>query len=340
MSLSSLLEADTPLRRWMCQTFPHLAPLREDWRARVAGFPTVRPPVGPIPFPYRLVGMAVDYRLRYALTLTPPDQLAAYDGAVLFDARWLGEIEIDADDPQRQMPSPRGTVTPTLVAALTADLTEIQPVGRWLDPAQEAWLDRWCLVLAAFEVLYRSGYGVPLPRAVLEALEQGRFDVRAADLDRAAVRDIGQVAQVFLGQDWPWERSPQTPSPWWSNPTFAGSHDVNGADADLIVDGCLIDIKTTIDPTRLDREWVYQLLGYVLLDYYDWYGLNTIGIYLARQGRLIRWSLTEWLPILTGRRDVSLAGLRVELREVLQDLREARHQARPARAADRLRRIG
>ena len=29
------------------------------------------------------------------------------------------------------------------------------------------------------------------------------------------------------------------------NPSFAGSRDVGGADADLILDGCLIDIKTT-----------------------------------------------------------------------------------------------
>ncbi len=267
MSLSSLLQVDSPLRRWMCQTFPHLAPLREPWRARVAGLPTVQPPTGPTPFPYSLVGTAVDYRLRYALTLTPAEQLAAYAGAVLFDALRPGGIEIDADDPERRVTFSPGAVAPTLVAALTADLAEIQPVGRWLDSGQETRLDRWCLVLAAFEVPYRSGHGVPLPLAVLDALEQGRFDIRAADLDGAAVTDIGQVAQVFLGQDWPWERSPQTPSPWWSNPIFAGSHDVNGADADLIVDGCLIDIKTTIDPTRLDREWVYQLLGYVLLDY-------------------------------------------------------------------------
>jgi hypothetical protein len=84
----------------MCQTFPHLAPLREHWRTRVAGLPTVQPPTGPTPFPYSLVGTAVDYRLRYALTLTPAEQLAAYAGAVLFDALRPGGIEID--DPERR----------------------------------------------------------------------------------------------------------------------------------------------------------------------------------------------------------------------------------------------
>ncbi len=100
-----------------------------------------------------------------------------------------------------------GAVTPTLVAALTADLAEIQPVGRWLDPAQEAWLDRWCLVLAAFEVVRRSGRDMPLPPTVLDALRRGAFDIRRADLDEAAVTDLGQFAQVFLAQDWPWERT-------------------------------------------------------------------------------------------------------------------------------------
>ena len=39
----------------------------------------------------------------------------------------------------------------------------------------------------------------------------------------------------------------------------AGSHDVGGTDADLIVDTCLIDNKSTKNP-RLDKWWLYQLL--------------------------------------------------------------------------------
>ncbi len=85
MSLTSLVRADSPVRRWMAETFPHVALLQADWRAQVAGLPTVRPPTRATPFPYSIVGMAADYRIRYALTLTPPEDLTAYSGAVLYD---------------------------------------------------------------------------------------------------------------------------------------------------------------------------------------------------------------------------------------------------------------
>jgi hypothetical protein len=290
--------------------------------------------------------MAVDYRLRYALTLTPPERLVAYTG--MYYAAWYAFRPASSGGgflvcrPKGQPAAAPPWLARALATRLTADLTCIQPVGRWLDATHEAWLDRWCLILAAFETLRRnlSARVSPLVPAAVETLRRGTFDARTAEVDEPAVADVGQLAAIFLRQDWMWERTPAVPSSWWFNPTFNGSRDVGGADADLIKDGCLIDIKTTIDPASLNRAWVYQLLGYVLLDYSDRYGLNAIGIYLTRQGCLIRWSLAEWLPILTGQRDVSLVGLRVEFQRVLQNLREARRQARLAGAAERLRRSG
>lgn len=83
------------------------------------------------------------------------------------------------------------------------------------------------------------------------------------------------------------------------NPTFDGSRDVGGADADLIVDGCLIDIKTTINP-RLSAKWLYQLLGYTLLDYSDRYLIREVAIYFARQQQLIKWPLDALVSNLAG----------------------------------------
>lgn len=49
------------------------------------------------------------------------------------------------------------------------------------------------------------------------------------------------------------------------NPTFGlASHLVNGADADLLLDGILIDIKTTKNP-KFTSSFFYQLMGYVIL---------------------------------------------------------------------------
>ena len=82
------------------------------------------------------------------------------------------------------------------------------------------------------------------------------------------------------------------------NPTFAGSAHVQGADADMILNTCLMEIKTTVKAQR-KGEWVYQLLGYVLLDYADQYGIQDVAIYMARQGVVLRWSLDALLTCMS-----------------------------------------
>jgi hypothetical protein len=78
------------------------------------------------------------------------------------------------------------------------------------------------------------------------------------------------------------------------NPTFKGSSDVDGADADLIVDGCLIDIKASMN-SKINPEWLRQIVGYVLLDYDDTYQITSVGISMARQGMLFTWPLADLL---------------------------------------------
>lgn len=55
-----------------------------------------------------------------------------------------------------------------------------------------------------------------------------------------------------------------------------------GADADIVDEGCLIDIKcyTKPEPTAFLR----QVIAYALLDVDDEHRLDSVGIYLARQG--------------------------------------------------------
>jgi hypothetical protein len=68
-------------------------------------------------------------------------------------------------------------------------------------------------------------------------------------------------------------------------PTFDGSLDVGGADADLIVDGLLIDFKSTAK-CKLTSMILRQLISYWLLDYSDHYSVKEIGVYFARYGAL------------------------------------------------------
>lgn len=85
------------------------------------------------------------------------------------------------------------------------------------------------------------------------------------------------------------------------NPTFGiASTLVGGADADLIIDKTLIDIKTT-KYLKLEREQLNQIIGYYILSLIG--GLNDnpndqpiekIGIYFARYGVLWTTSIVEF----------------------------------------------
>lgn len=84
------------------------------------------------------------------------------------------------------------------------------------------------------------------------------------------------------------------------NPVFGeGSVLVGGADADLILDGMLIDIKVTKD-LKLKRDYLNQLIGYYILALIG--GINEghkgtlirkVGIYFARHGVIWSVSLSE-----------------------------------------------
>ena len=94
-------------------------------------------------------------------------------------------------------------------------------------------------MLGLFEEIYRSHRYLdgpllfPVPRKCVDELLSIPEDAWVDDL----------CALSFLFYD---KYSHLLSLPFTLNPTFVGSDDVGGADADLIVNGCLIDIKTTI----------------------------------------------------------------------------------------------
>ncbi|MFE4594387.1 hypothetical protein [Streptomyces laurentii] len=100
-------------------------------------------------------------------------------------------------------------------------------------------------------------------------------------------------------------------------PVFAGSGDIGGADADYILGGLLLDCRATKDPRRLGREEIYQLAGYLLLDYDDQFGINQVGLYLSRQGGLITWQTADFLRRLGT--SAPLPQLRTQLRQHLHE---------------------
>ncbi|MFG2298382.1 hypothetical protein [Streptomyces sp. NPDC048603] len=126
------------------------------------------------------------------------------------------------------------------------------------------------------------------------------------------------VHQLYLATTGALEalRARTRPRDGTSGPTFPGVGIT--ADADLVVDGLLLDFKSTKHPFArgLSKHTANQLLGYLLLDTADRYRIDTLGLYLTRSGVLASWPVEDYLNLLgTCRRD--LPTLRTVFAELL-----------------------
>lgn len=171
---------------------------------------------------------------------------------------------------------------------------------------------------------YRAGPGfAPL---VPDLVYSGDFTVdnMLAQADDAAITEL--VALRELSNE---HLIPKLNGPYNLGPTFdlsePGSTQRIAAEADLIADGLLLDIKTALAPKNkaglrpeaLKAENVYQLLGYVLLDYSNRYNINRVGIFSARYGTLATWPLARVTTLMSGR-DFDLAAARQEVWHMMQ----------------------
>jgi hypothetical protein len=319
MSLTGHLDSKTsPIGAFLRTRFPNTRKLAAQINAELRAAPPLLPPDAAVQdYPYARIGHAIDYRIRYSFALTPSRETVAYAGAEsLANLLMIGAEEAPVNFVLAM------ELVDLFFDAVDAEAARAQPVGRAPAPEAERALARICYVLGLFEIAYRSPTYADEPLlAILEDwLKRGletsdalsRADQRQFISDVLAlvrdewVEDLCQLSARFL------ERcGPLLSRPVVLNPTFAGSRDVGGADADLIVDRCLLEIKTT-KQSAIDARWIHQLLGYVLLDYDDTYEINSLGFYLVRHGVLRRWPLQECFETLTGDATASLPALRSE----------------------------
>lgn len=107
-------------------------------------------------------------------------------------------------------------------------------------------------------------------------------------------------------------------------PEFDGSQLIE-ADGDIILDDCLLDLKSSIGGRRTDgsrycqllRHDLYQPISYALLDRSDRYGIRRIALYYARYGSFQAWDLSTLLVELGGGRPVDLDHERQTMWDVL-----------------------
>ena len=169
---------------------------------------------------------------------------------------------------------------------------------------------RFCVGLAYFDQAFRTG---PERLADSPLLRDRRPAVE--DLLSIAppewVEDLVAQSRLFC------ERARnRVMQPHWLNPTFEGSNDVGGADADLIMGTSLVDIKATVTP-RIGRQLLWQLLGYALLDYSNQYGIDTVGVYFSRQGHFVEWPVDRLAQEISSNEAISWDVVRSDFQQAI-----------------------
>lgn len=257
------------------------------------------------------IGTAVDYRFRYCF--------GAYSASDTVAAHGLNMLNGNA-----------ARVSRMFLEYHDALVTRLNPAALHLDERDEAALDASCVVLAWFEQILRTGMVFPDLGSLLEKAQSNQDVISSVPI--GIVQDIGRLTRAFEED----AGGLLKPNPIF-NPTFSGSRDVSGADADIIVDRALVDFKCTskIEARKL-REAVLQLLGYVLLDYDAEYDIAEIMIYLPRQRCSWHLPLSHLLlppaGVVLALTRGTMDGLESEAKERLQSLRaEFRKIARTLR---------
>lgn len=315
---SELEDQDSRVRLFFAERFPNRRAIKRDVRDRTVDAPTIRPTVD---VAWGTIGTALDYRLRFSFEAARAliGDLVGGGLGLLTDESYPPSIDPEPPLLARigaLILAGSGLITKELAAeffgGVAAAVRDARPFSRRLTLVEEDRLCRFCYVLGLFDEVARLGGVYPtsplatLPdRATIDDLLRLPSDVATEDLRRLSWLFMDTQQHLLAGTA-------------TLNPTFEGSMDIGGADGDVIVDHCIIDFKTAVDPKSIKKpSWPWQLLGYALLDYNDSLGLKSVGLYLARQGVSIQWPLDEFAAKLAGQ-EVSLEAARASLRHLLR----------------------
>lgn len=213
---------------------------------------------------YALIGTAFDYVLRFWLereyNQVESKPWVAHQG---LDLAQLMEMDTTTKD---------GRDFTEVIASIEQRHHEYLETGEMTDELLASTLD-----LGRFDWIYRSGRP---PENLGEALEGDIEDLRRL-YDIIPQDKFRGANHVLL------------------NPTFgSASRLVSGADADIVLDEMLVDIKTVKNLTLKPDYW-RQLVGYVVLadlagdELDEMPRFSEVGIYYARHGTLWRSSATD-----------------------------------------------
>ncbi len=215
----------------------------------------------PLTTNYSTVGTAFDYLLRFFLQHLNPNTIDK--------GYWVAELAVDLLDEDAKLYAKGGKI----VSRAKKDLRDFLNNGQMSDALMES-----ALLLATLDPIYRAGLGHEMIGVV----------------HKDDIQDLKNLISAVNKRTFTAKRLCVI------NPTFGSASDlVGGADADLVVDDTLIDIKTTKKLT-LERSALNQVLGYYVLHHIAGVGelnpkpaITKVAIYFSRFGCLYVVPLSE-----------------------------------------------
>jgi hypothetical protein len=162
---------------------------------------------------------------------------------------------------------------------------------RRLGPQDEERMCRYCILFAYLDWIGRAPFGnSATERMILLGLSTVTQMLRG--VDAAIVADVARLSGLFIERQLALIKDARKVV---IGRALEGSADVfGGADFDLIIDGCLLDFKTSLK-ARVTTDILRQLVGYWLLDYSDKYRIETVGIVLMRHGHILKFNVRDLL---------------------------------------------
>lgn len=301
---SQLRSAQSPLSGFFARELPLAAPVVAALNRDLTSHPLLFPPASFRGGDWGTVGTAFDLRVRCYFSARLPEARSAMRGAVM-----VAHLIASETEGSETAAIPLWT---KVIERIGVDLDRIGTAGRRLDWDDEDRVNAHCLVLALFEQCSRAAPRPEFPAvmAMTAALAQNSTDPILELPKEHWLADLRQLSWRFIETQHELVHRPAV-----LNPTFAGSLDVGGADADLIVEDLLIDLKSSRNP--LTKEDLHEALAYVLLDYDDAFKIGRLGLYAARRGRLVSWPVSEAIRALSPGVSRSLPDLRERLRDAL-----------------------
>ena len=210
---------------------------------------------------YMLVGTAFDYLLRFYLKRLNPNAITS---------TWVAELAV------KQM-SEATEWTSTYVKARAIVQRARRLYNDYLRNGEMTKdIMKSVLLLAQLDRVFR----------------EGRLGANFGIIDKQDAADLENLIKIVNSNDF------TARNICLLNPTFGKASElVGGADADLLIDDTLIDIKTT-KYLRFDRAMLNQLLGYYVLYKIGGIGstdhkINRLGIYYSRHGELHTFSVHD-----------------------------------------------